>query len=117
MFELGTGSRIFESFAWDPRKAVPEGVDKFTFARNFSFLIHPDSLLDLRRTERAFTLMRLRLAHDIDRRTLYRELDLGIDVDTVERNLIAEQQQMQAMGMGAPSPHQRAPKMPAKGRM
>ena len=114
MFQLGTGGMAFDNFAWDPRSVIPPGMDRFNFARNFSFLIHPDSLLDLRRTERAFTIMRLRLMHDIDRRTMYKELDMGIDVDTVERNLAQEQQEAQAMaasGGGMPRVPKRTGRM------
>jgi hypothetical protein len=91
MFMFGNEGTVPEDFDWDPDTMIPAGKDPIEFARNFSFLIQQGSLLNVNRVERATQLQRLRMMKDIDRRSLYAGLDVGVDVDEVEANLKNEQ--------------------------
>lgn len=73
-------------------------------SKHFVFLIQPGSLLDLNRVERSALVVRLRLMKDIDRRTLYDELDLGVDIDAIEARLKQEAAEMGAMMQRAKMP-------------
>ena len=70
-------------------------------AKHFVFLIQPGSLLDLNRVERSALIVRLRLMKDIDRRSMFSELDLGLDVDAIEAGLQKEMQEQQGAMAGA----------------
>jgi|GEM_PF-3769572 len=89
----GAKDRIFTAVDWDPRSDLADYDDAYknaTIAREFEFLIEAGTLLNLNRIERAVALMRLRAMRDIDRRTLLEGLDLGLNVDEVEKRLKAE---------------------------
>ncbi len=91
MYMMGPDGTTFEDFDWDPESCVPAGMEPRDFAKHFSFLIHPGSLLNVNRIERAVMLMRMRMMNDMSRKSLFKELDLGIDVDQVEKELEEEQ--------------------------
>jgi hypothetical protein len=97
MFLLGTRGLVFEDFDWDPGTAVPAGVDPQEHARQFIFLIQPGSLLNISRVERALLMLRLRAMGDLDRKSLFDALDLGIDVEKVEQELARERAEGLAM--------------------
>lgn len=68
----------------------PISQDAAEYARQFIYVIHPDSLLSINQVEKSLTMMRLRMMGDISRRKLYETLDLGINVDEVEEELKQE---------------------------
>lgn len=70
-------------------------------AKHFVFLIQPGSLLDLNRVDRSALVVRLRLMKDIDRKSMYNELDLGLDVENIEAELDKEMQKQAQMGAAA----------------
>jgi len=82
----------FEDFDWDPDTMIPGGVNPEDHARRFKFMIEPDSLLNARRFEKAMVMLRLRLMGDMDRKHLFEILDLGYDVEDVEKELKREAQ-------------------------
>ena len=92
LFLLGQKGLTFEDFDWDPDTMIPGGVNPEDHARRFKFMIEPDSLLNARRFEKAMVMLRLRLMGDMDRKHLFEILDLGYDVEDVEKELKREAQ-------------------------
>lgn len=90
LYMLGQKGLTFEDFDWDPGTMIPDGVNAEDHARRFKFMIEPDSLLNARRVEKAMVMLRLRLMGDMDRKHLYEILDLGYDVEDVEKELKRE---------------------------
>jgi hypothetical protein len=107
LFLLGPKGLTFEDFDWDPQTMIPAGVPPEDHARRFKFMIEPDSLLNARRVEKAMIMLRLRLMGDMDRKHLYEILDLGYDVEDVEKELKREAQAgipMRPPGKGGKQP-------------
>jgi hypothetical protein len=90
MTMLGSEGLTFEDFDWDPGTAIPQGVDPEKHARAFTFMIQPGSLLNANRIEEAMLYRALRIQGDLDRATFFKKLDVGLNVDTVERGLKRE---------------------------
>ena len=87
---LGQDGLTFEDFDWDPGSSVPAGMKPEDFARAFTFMIEPGTLLNANRMEQAMMYARLRMLGDLDRKTFFSKLDLGLDVDKVEAGLKRE---------------------------
>lgn len=90
MWILGSEGTVFEDFDYDPGTMVPAEVKPQDHARRFKFMIQPDSLLSARRVEKAMVMMRLRLMHDVSRKSLYNALDIGLNVENEEKELKRE---------------------------
>jgi hypothetical protein len=90
MYLAGEDGKTFEDFDWDPKSAVPAGTKPEDHAHRFVFMIQPGSLLNVQRVEKALALMRLRMMHDVDRKTMLDGLDLGLNADEIEKRLIKE---------------------------
>lgn len=90
MFMLGSEGLTFEDFDWDPDTAVPAGMKPEDHAKSFQFMIQPGSLLNANRMEDAMMYARLRMMGDLDRKTFFKKIDLGIDVEQVEAGLKRE---------------------------
>lgn len=90
---------------WDPYTMIPADAMPEEHAKQFSFTIQPGSLLSFQRLEEQQQIIRLRLAGEIDRRTMFKALNIPLDVDEVEKNLLKERTENQ----GALGP------MPVKG--
>lgn len=95
---------------WDAQAGTmtPAGRDALDHARNFSFEITDSSVLNLNKNDDQMLAMALRRQQDMDRKTLYQQLDMSGLYDQVEKNLKEEQQQAiqqaQAAALGAPPP-------------
>ena len=96
----GAKEGIFREVDWNPQKDQ-EGMDQSRLAHQFEFLLEGGTLLNLNRMERIATLARLRVMRDIDRRTLIENLDLGLNVDEIEKRLKAEPPPPMPPGKGA----------------
>ncbi len=102
------GMPELEHFDWIREQALPRlngqsepaFKDELEYARQFVYRIHPGSLLNINHVEKTMTIMRLRMMKDIDRKTMYEVMDLGINVAEVEANLREEAMQ-QAKVMAA----------------
>jgi hypothetical protein len=79
-----------EDFDWDPGTMVPAGVDPADHAKAFFFNIQPGTLLNIDRQGREQKIFNLRKGGDISRRAMYNELELGLDVDQIEKELMDE---------------------------
>jgi hypothetical protein len=108
MFMLGKDGQTLEDFDWDPGTMVPAGTKPFEHIRKFHFMIQPDSLLNIRRTEKIAMIGALRKGRDISRRSMYKILDINLDIDTVEKELKAEAEQ--GMPPGPPQKGKGGPK-------
>lgn len=106
-----------EDFALDSDSMIPAewiagGKRPEDFMRQFEFSIRPGSLLRLNATDKLMALAQLRKAGDVDRRTmieaLNRTMDLGLDPDTIEKNLIAEAKAMASAGIEPASSRSRS---------
>jgi hypothetical protein len=97
MWMLGQEGLTFEDFDSDPGTAIPAGMRPEDHAKSFVFMIQPGSLLNANRMEEAMMYARLRMMGDLDRTTFFQKLDLGLDVDKVEKGLMREVQQGIAM--------------------
>ena len=110
-YMFGAKGVTAQDFDWDPGNMKPAGENMEDAARKFMFQVRPGSLLNTDREERATVLLALRKMQDLDRITLYEELDMGIDAKKVNANLqqeIAEKTLpgiLKALGnQGAPPP-------------
>jgi hypothetical protein len=101
MFMLGKDGITFEDLDWDPGSMIPAGARPEDHVRNFAFMIHPGSLLNINQVERNMLLLKLRSMHDLDRKNLYKQLDLGIDPSVVAKNLQEENSQQLAQALAA----------------
>lgn len=81
---------------WDAHHGtmVPSGRDSIEHAQNFSFEINDSSLLNLNKNDDQMLAMALRRQQDMDRKTLYQQLDIAGLYDQVEKNLKEEQAQL-----------------------
>lgn len=81
---------------------VPSGRDPIKHAMGFSFEVVSGSLLNLDKNDDRLLAMALRRQGDMDRKTLYSEIDMAGLYDNVEKNLKKEQEeQMQMMQQAA----------------
>lgn len=87
---LGPDGLTYEDFDWKPGEMVPAGVRAEDHIRNFQFLIHPGTLLNIAQEKKAQVLMMLRKNRDLDRTTLLEHLDLGVDPDRINKALQQE---------------------------
>jgi len=83
-----------------PGSLVPAGMPEEEHARMFHFYIEPGSLLNLKRYEQMQEAVKMRAMGDMSRRGLYRIIDRNIDVDQIEKELLAERQ----AGLGGAPP-------------
>jgi hypothetical protein len=90
MYIAGEAGKTPEDFDWDPGTAVPAGENPEDHARRFAFMVQPGSLLNINRVEKIAAMARLRAVHDIDRRTLLENLDMGLNPDVIEKRLLEE---------------------------
>lgn len=97
---LGQEGLTFEDFDWDPGTAIPAGMRPEDHAKSFVFMVQPGSLLNANRMEEAMMYARLRIMGDLDRKTFFKKLDLGLDVDTVETGL--KREAMEGIAMRPP---------------
>ena len=81
---------------WDTRDAtmVPAGRSPLQHAQNFSFEITDSSLLNLNKNDDRMLAMALRRQQDMDRETLYQQLDMSGLYDQVKKNMKEEQEEM-----------------------
>jgi len=89
-FMLGDKGITVEDSDQSPNSMVPHGSTVEDHAKNFAFFIRPGTLLNLDKAQRAMTVLALRRQGDIDRSTMYDELEMGVDVGMIEKNLEAE---------------------------
>lgn len=95
------GMPELEHFDWIRTQAIPRlkgqtstsFKDELEYARQFVYRIHPGSLLNINHVEKTMTIMRLRMMKDIDRKTMFEVLDLGLNINDVETNLREEAMQ------------------------
>lgn len=81
---------------------VPAGRSPIEHSQNLSFEIVPGSLLNVNQGDKRMLAMALRRQQDMDRKTLYQELDMEALYTQVEKNLKEEQEeQIQTMQEGA----------------
>lgn len=80
---------------WDANMAsmVPAGRSGFDHAQNFSFEITSGTLLNINQTDARMLSIALRRQKDMDRKTMYQQLDLENLYDQVEKNLKLEQEE------------------------
>jgi hypothetical protein len=90
MFMLGSDGLTNQDFDYDPKTMVPGGSRPEDHVRNFVFNITPGTLLSINQVEKSMLLMKLRGMKDISRKTLYQQLDMGIDAETEQTNLAEE---------------------------
>jgi hypothetical protein len=95
---------------------VPDGRDPVQHAMGFSFEVVSGSLLNLDKNDDRLLAMALRRQGDMDRKTLYSEIDMASLYDNVEKGLESERAQLMKdqmaaqMGLGgAPAPGGQAP--------
>lgn len=101
MFMLGAEGLTLEDFDYNPKNMLPANANAVDHARNFMFLIQPGSLLKVNQDQKSVLLLKLRQMRDLDRKTLFKQLDLGIDPDMVEANLNEEMAAMLAQAINA----------------
>lgn len=77
-------------FDWNPGTMVPDGTNLIDHAKSFFFTIQPGTLLNIDRQGRKQDIYALRKNGDISRRAMYEELELGLDVDVIEKELAEE---------------------------
>jgi hypothetical protein len=106
----GSKEGVFQRIDWNP-KVDQAGFSQDQISRQFEFLLEGGTLLNLNRIERAVALMRLRAMRDIDRRTLIENLDLGLNVDEIEKRLKAEPPPQMPQGKGGRGAMAGLPKM------
>ena len=110
---------------WDINTStmVPYGRQPISHSQEFSFNIVSGSLLNVNQGDARMLAMALRRQKDMDRKTLFQQLDLESLYDQVEKGLKEEQEEeiqnlqeatMRA-GMGAPPPGGTAPVHKGKG--
>lgn len=90
MFMLGKDGLTYEDFDWQPKTMVPAGTRPEDHVRNFVFMIQPGTLLKINQVETSMLVLKLRAMKDIDRENMYKQLDLGIDPDSVQKGLDKE---------------------------
>lgn len=109
---------------WDANTAtlIPTGRQAVDHANNFSFELSSGSLLNVNQSDQRLLAMALRRQQDMDRKTLYQQLDMEELYDQVERQLKEEQEEQignlqEAMmrGGGAPGGGGTAPVHKGKG--
>lgn len=104
MWMFGVGGVTFQDvFDGNTASLVPSGIPAKEHARMFSFDVVSGSLLKINQQEDALLAMALRRQGDMDRKTLYQQLDLEKVYEQVKTGLEEEQQQqMQLGGLGGP---------------
>lgn len=90
MFMLGKDGLTPEDFDYDPKTMIPNGVRPEDHVRNFVFMVYPGTMLSINQVERNIMLMNLRKMGDLDRNTLLKQLDIGLDPDKIEQGLLDE---------------------------
>jgi len=80
---------------WDANMAtmVPAGRTGQDHAQNFSFEVAGGTLLNVNQTDSRMLAIALRRQKDMDRKTMYQQLDMESLYDQVEKNLKAEQEE------------------------
>ena len=91
---LGDKGKTFEDYDYQPGSMVPAGADPESHWRQFQFLVQPGSLLKSSRVPDQMLKLTLRRMGDMDRKNLFEAMDLGSLVDSVERNLREEGQDL-----------------------
>ena len=89
-FMLGERGLLAADTDSDPGTMIPANVNPTDHVRRFQFSIQPGSLLHIQRLDEANQLIGLRRLGDLDRRTMFERLDLGLDAEKVEANLKKE---------------------------
>lgn len=87
---MGLGGLDWTDWNWDPREITPDPLNPFDHWRSFKWSILPGSLLKSARTESKVTAFKLRSQGDMDRKNLFKLLDLEPIYDSVEANLKKE---------------------------
>jgi hypothetical protein len=121
-------SGVTSQDVWDANLSTltPSGREPIKHAMEFSFEIVSGSLLNLDKNDDRLLAMALRRQGDMDRKTLYSEIDMASLYDNVEKNLKDEQEEqiqtMQQAAMranlglgGAPAPGGAGPVHQGKG--
>jgi hypothetical protein len=90
IFMLGPEGADKADFDWKPGTMVPAGTRIEDHAKSFFFLIQPGTLLALDRAKREQVMLALRRTGDISRKTLYDELELGLDSEKEEKQIMKE---------------------------
>ena len=101
MFMLGKDGLTFEDFDWQPKSMVPAGQRPQDHIRNFVFLVQPGTLLKINQVETSMMMLKLRAMGDIDRKSMFKQLDVGVDPDIVQKNLDEENAQKLATAIKA----------------
>jgi hypothetical protein len=90
VLSMGLDGMIWSDFQWDPREITPDPLNPYEHWRSFKWTIVPGSLLKSSRTPDQVKAMNLRRQGDMDRKNLFKILDLEALTDSVEKNLRAE---------------------------
>lgn len=87
---MGIGGLDWTDWTWNPAEITPAPLDPSQHWKSFKWSILPGSLLKSARTESKATAIRLRNQGDLDRKNLYKILDMESIYDSVETNLKKE---------------------------
>jgi hypothetical protein len=90
ILSMGLDGLIWTDWTWDPREITPEPLNPYDHWRSYKWTVMPGSLLKSSREPDQAKAMRLRQQGDMDRKNLYKILDLESLTESVERNLKAE---------------------------
>lgn len=90
VMSMGLDGLIWQDFIWDPREITPDPLNPYDHWRTFKWTILPGSLLKSSRTPDQEKAMMLRRQGDMDRKNLFKMLDLEPITESVEKNLKAE---------------------------
>lgn len=86
----GLDGLTWQDFNWDPREICPDPLNPYDHWRSYKWTIIPGSLLKSSRTPDQVKAMNLRRLGDMDRKNLFKILDLDSLTESVEKNLKAE---------------------------
>jgi hypothetical protein len=105
----GMGGLMWTDWTWNPSEICPEPLDLTQHWKTFKWTILPGSLLKSSRDSEKAVAMNMRRQGDMDRRNLFKVMDMEPLIDSVEQNLKAEgkdvitnmlRQKMSGMGGG-----------------
>jgi hypothetical protein len=107
---MGLDGLMWTDWQWDPRQITPDPLNPYDHWRSYKWTVVPGSLLKSSREPDMVKAMNLRRQGDMDRRNLFKYLDMESLTDSVEKNLKLEgadiltnmlRQKMSASGGGA----------------
>ena len=106
---MGLDGLTWTDWTWDPREIYPEPLDPTQHWKTFKWTVQPGTLLKSSKSDAKALALGLRRTGDMDRKNLFKTLDMESMTDSVEKNLKAEgtdiltnmlRQKMSGMGGG-----------------